>query len=129
VSEKDLRPLQFIPFYLLWIVSGALTIITGLVARQAITAVTAALGEAVPMEWQIEREWFTRWIVRAVDPFAIAILSVLAFSTIIALDYLYRNAILKKTVKKTFGIVTAVQLGILIVSIIAITIVSSTGGV
>ena len=127
MSEKDLKPLQFIPFYLLWIVSGALTVIGGLLLRQAITAVAAVLGEAVPMEWQMEHVWYTRWVVRATDPCAVAILSVVALSTIISLDYLYRKAIIGKTIKKVFAKVTAVQIGIIVISVILIAVAGGVG--
>ncbi len=129
MNEKDLRPLEFIPFYLLWIVSGALTIIDGLLLRQAVTAVAAALGQVVPMTWQVEHHWYVRWVVRAVDPLATAILTIAVFAAIIILDYLYRNAIIKKTIKKTFALVTAIQLGLLIGGVIAITIVANTVGI
>jgi sterol desaturase/sphingolipid hydroxylase (fatty acid hydroxylase superfamily) len=119
-----MKPLQTGSFYLLWIVSSALTVLDWITLRSGITGVAAVLAKAIPMEWQIEHQWYARWTVRAVDPCAAAILTILALMSIISFDYLYHDAIEKGKIKKRFGTVTAIQAGLLIVSAIA-TLVSS----
>jgi len=120
-----MRPIQFVPFYLLWIVSSALSVLDWFLLRSALTAVASAIANAIPMEVQIRRQWYARWVVRAVDPCATAVLSVLLLVSIILFDYLYRAAIEKGTIKKRFGLVTGIQAGILIVSAIAVAISSA----
>jgi hypothetical protein len=120
-----MRPIQFVPFYLLWIVSSALSVLDWFLLRSALTAVASAIANAIPMEVQIRRQWYARWVVRAVDPCATAVLSVLLLVSIILFDYLYRAAIAKGTIKKRFGLVTGIQAGILIVSAIAVAISSA----
>jgi hypothetical protein len=92
-----MRPIQFVPFYLLWIVSSALSVLDWFLLRSALTAVASAIANAIPMEVQIRRQWYARWVVRAVDPCATAVLSVLLLVSIILFDYLYRAAIAKGT--------------------------------
>jgi hypothetical protein len=120
-----MRPIQFVPFYLLWIVSSALSVLDWFLLRSALTAVASAIANAIPMEVQIRRQWYARWVVRAVDPCATAVLSVLLLVSIILFDYLYRAAIEKGTIKKRFSTVTGIQVGILIVSAIAVAISSA----
>ena len=124
MSEKKLRPLQFIPFYLLWGVSGALCVLDWLVARTAIAAVLSAIAASVPIEKQIERQWFVRWPVAALDKFALVILGIVAMLVVMALDYVYRDGLIKGTIKKRFATVTAIQVGILLLSALAIGISS-----
>ncbi len=118
-EEKQLKPLQFIPFYLLWIVSGALSVLDWLVLRAATTAVAAAIAESVPIEVQIERHWFLRWPVAAIDKFALACFGIVAMVFVMSLDYLYRDALIKGKIKRRFAAVTAVQVGILGLSLLA----------
>jgi hypothetical protein len=120
-----MRPVQFVSFYLLWIVSSALSVLDWFLLRSALTAVASAIANAIPMEVQIRRQWYARWVVRAVDPCATAVLSVLLLVSIILFDYLYRAAIEKGTIKKRFSTVTGIQVGILIVSAIAVAISSA----
>jgi hypothetical protein len=119
------RPIQFVSFYLLWIISSALSVLDWFLLRSALTAVASAIANAIPMEVQIRRQWYARWVVRAVDPCATAVLSVLLLVSIILFDYLYRAAIEKGTIKKRFSTVTGIQVGILIVSAIAVAISSA----
>ena len=124
MDERRLEPRQTALFYALWIVSVALSLLDWVALRAASTAVVATIADAIPIEYQIERQWYARWMVRAVDPCAIAILTLLAFVSIVTFDFLYRDAIWKGTIKKTFAIVTAVQVGIAAVCWLAVTISS-----
>jgi hypothetical protein len=126
MSEKQLKPRQYLTFYLLWIASGILCVFDALATRSAITAIAAAMASAIPMEIQIQRQWYLRWPVRAVNQFAWAIVGIGAVVAIMALDYVYRTAILKGVIKKRFATVTAIQVGILIVAEIVNRIASST---
>ena len=109
-------------YYVLWFVSSAVSLADWVALRAMVSSVAAAIGGRVPMEFQFEHQWYVRWTVAAVDPCFVAVLTVLALITIIGLDYLYHDAVAKGTIKKRFGIVTAIQVGILIVSYIAVLI-------
>jgi hypothetical protein len=124
MDERRLEPRQIALFYGLWILSGALSLLDWVALRAAISALVTTIANAIPIEYQIEHQWYARWTVRAADPCAIAILTVLAFASIIALDFMYRDAIWKGTIKKRFGIVTAVQMGIAAVCWLAVTVSS-----
>ncbi len=117
-----MKSLRFIPFYLLWIISSSVSIMCGFIWRAAITSLAAVIVAQVPIEWQIESQWYLRWVVSGLDPIAVAFLTILVFISITVFDYLYRAAIEKKTVRKTFGLVTSIQAGILVVGVILITI-------
>jgi hypothetical protein len=119
---KRLKPRQIPLLIGLWIVSSILSLLDWIVLRAAVASVAAVIAGSVPIEQQIERQWYLRWTVRAVDPCNVAILTTLAFLSIIGFDQLYRDAIWKKKIRKTFTIVTAIQVGILIVSWLAMTI-------
>ena len=126
-DEKRLKPRQ-VPLYVgLWLVSGIVSLLDWVALRAAITAVVAAIVGAVPIEWQVEHQWYLRWTARATDPCSIAVLTVLAFVTIIGFDPLYRGAIWKGTIRKTFTIVTAIQVGVLAVSWLTMTIAARFG--
>jgi sterol desaturase/sphingolipid hydroxylase (fatty acid hydroxylase superfamily) len=114
-----MKPLQSVSFYLLWIVSSALTVLDWIILRSGITGAAAVLAKAIPMEWQIKHQWYARWAVRAVDPCAVAILTILGVVSIMGFDYLYHDAIEEGKIKKRFGTVTAIQAGLLIASTIA----------
>ena len=124
MGEQKLKPIQFIPFYLLWGASGALCVVDWLVSRAAVTAVASAIAESIPKEVQIERQWFLRWPVAALDKFALVILGIVAMLVVMALDYVYRDGLIKGTIKKRFLTVTAIQVGILLLSALAIGISS-----
>jgi len=128
MKQTELRPLQFIPFYLLWIVSSALTVIDGLLLRSAITAIAAPALESVSWEYQMEHLWFARFTLTAIDSWVLALLGIVALSCIISFDYLYRSAIIKQTIKKTFGIITAIQVGIIVLCLITINIAINVAG-
>jgi len=119
-----MKPLQFVPFYLLWIISSALSILDWMVLRAGIVAIADAIERAVPMEVQIERQWYLRWVVRAADPCSLAFFSIFALASIISFDYMYRTAIEKGTIKKRFGLVTSIQAGILVVCAIILLILN-----
>jgi hypothetical protein len=124
MSEQKLKPAQFISFYLLWGVSSLLCVLDWLVARAAVTAVVSAVAASIPKEVQIERQWFLRWPVAALDKFALVILGIAAMLVVMALDYVYRDGLIKGTIKKRFLRVTAIQAGILLLSALAIGISS-----
>ena len=124
MSEKQLKPAQFVPFYLLWITSGLLCVLDWLISRAAVTAVATAIAASVPMEVQVERQWFLRWPVSALDQLAMVILGIAAMVVVMALDYVYRDGLIKGTIKRRFATVTAIQVGILLLSGLAIGISS-----
>ena len=116
MSEKTLNPIQFVSFSVLWMISGALSVLDWLTLRSAITDVAAVIANAVPMEFQIRNHWYLRWTVPAVDKFALALLGLCAFLSICVLDCYYRAGLLKGAIKKRFGLVTTIQVGILVIS-------------
>lgn len=124
MGEKDLKPLQFVPFYLLWIISSALSILDWALIRAAVTSLAAVIAAAIPIEFQLRRQWSAGWALRAVDPCTVAILTILVLASIISFDYLYRDGLIKGTIKRRFGIVTSVQAGLLIVGGIIVTVSS-----
>ena len=123
-DEKGLKPRQVPLFVVLWIVSAALSVLDWVALRAAITAVVAAIVNAVPMEWQVEHHWYLRWTARAADPCSIAGLTVLAFVSILGFDYLYRDALWKGRIRKTFIVVAGIQVAILALSWLAVAITS-----
>jgi hypothetical protein len=126
VSEQKLKPKQVLLFYALMILSGILCVLDALALRSAISAVVAAIANAIPMEVQIERQWYLKWTVGTVDKFALAILGIAAVLGIMALDYVYHDALFKGRIKKRFATVTAIQAGVLIVSALIVWIIRLT---
>jgi hypothetical protein len=126
MSEQKLRPRQVLLFYGLWIVSSVMCVLDALVLRSAITAIFAGIANAVPIEVQIERQWYLRWTVGTVDKFAVAILGIAAVLGVMALDYAYRTAMFKGTIKRRFALVTAIQASVLIGSALIVWVVSLT---
>jgi hypothetical protein len=121
-DERRLEPRQVVLFVALWIVSTLLSLLDWAAIRAAFTAVVAVVVGWVPIEWQIENRWYLRWTARAADPCIVAVLTLLAFPSLIGFDYLYRDAIWKGTIRKKFAVVTGIQVGILVVSWLATTI-------
>jgi hypothetical protein len=113
--EAPVKPVQFIPFYLMWIISGALSVACWMMLRAATVSVVALIERLVPMEQQIESGWYLRWAVRAADPCSLAVFSVFALASIVLFDFMYRTAIEKGTIKKVFFTVTGIQVGIIVV--------------
>jgi hypothetical protein len=109
----------------LWIVSTLLSLLDWAAMRAAFTAVVAVVVGLVPIEWQIENRWYLRWTARAADPCIVAVLTVLAFLSLIGFDYLYRDAIWKGKIRKTFAVVTGIQVGLLALSWLAVTLASA----
>jgi hypothetical protein len=107
------KPVQFIPFYLLWIISSALSIVDWMALRGATVALVDLIDRLVPVERQIESGWYLRWVTRAANPCSLTVFGILAVVSIFAIDYLYRTAIEKGTIKKRFALVTGIQVGIL----------------
>lgn len=114
MSEKKLKPAQYAPFILLWIVSAALSLADWFVLRRALVAVAAAIAQAVPVERQIERQWFLRWPVAALDKFALVICGILAMISIMAFEWIYRDGFIKGTIRKRVAIVMGIQVGLLV---------------
>ena len=108
-----MKPVQFVPFYLLWIISSALSVLDWMALRGATVALADLVDRLVPIERQIESGWYLRWVVRAANPCSLAFFSIFAVVSILGFDYLYRNAIEKGTIKKRFALVTGIQVGIL----------------
>lgn len=121
-EEKKLKPAQLGLFYLLWLTSMVMTVLDVLLMRAAIAAIVAPLLAQVPWEYQIKHLWFARFSLPAIDSWFLALGGLAAFALIIFLDYHYRAAILQGRIAKTFGVVTAVQAGILLLSVIVIEI-------
>ena len=109
-----MKPVQFIPFYLLWIISSALSVVDWIALRGATVALADLIERLVPVERQIESGWYLRWMVRAANPCSLAFFSIFAVISILGFDYLYRSAIEKGTIKKRFALVTGIQVGILV---------------
>ena len=116
MSEKTLNSVQFVSLSVLWMISGALSVLDWLTLRSAITNVAVVIANAVPIESQIRNHWYLRWTIPAVDKFALAILSLCAFLSICILDYYYQAGLLKGAIKKRFGLATIIQVGILVIS-------------
>ena len=124
MSDKKLKPIQYLYFYVLWFVSGVLNIADWFALRAAISALAATIAQSVSMEWQIERQWFLRWPASAVDKVALVVLGIAAIVTWFWFDYYYRDALVEGRIKRRFGLVTAIQIGLLVVSLVVLGIVS-----
>lgn len=120
--EPHLKPVQSVPFYLLWIVSAILSVLDWLLLRSAASALAALIAASVPIEKQIERNWYLRWTVPAVDKIALVVFGIAAVLSIMTFDYIYRNAIIKHKVRQRFTTITAIQVGLLILSVAIITL-------
>jgi len=73
------------------------------------------IADTVPVEEQAERGWFLNRTIPAVDKFALAILGFAALALVLAFEYIYRAALAKGVLWKRFGVITAIQVGILAV--------------
>jgi hypothetical protein len=124
MSEKRLEKRQIVPFVLMWIVSGILSVADWLALRAAVSAVAAAIAGSVPIEVQIRRNWFLRWPAAAVDQFALACLGILAVLSIMSFEWVYHSALLRGKGTRRFLTVAGVQVGLLVASVIAIGIAS-----
>ena len=121
-DEKRLKPRQIPLLIGLWLVSSILSLMDWVALRASIASIAAVIANSVPIEKQIEGQWYLRWTVRAVDPCNVAILTTLAFLSIVGFDQLYRDAIWKGNIRRTFTVVTAIQVGILVASGLAMAI-------
>ena len=124
MSEPKLKPRQFLPFYGLWLISAVLSIADWLMLRAGLTAIAAAIADAVPIEKQISGHWYLRWVVEAVDKFAWLILGIMAMLSVMFFEFTYHTGLIKGKIKKRFAIVTGVQVGLLILGQIAVWIAS-----
>jgi hypothetical protein len=110
-----MRALSYALLYLAWIISSMLTVLDCIALRMVAGELAALIADTVPMERQAERGWFLYQTLPAVDKFAIAILGLAALASVLAFDYIYRAARKQGVLGKRFGVITAVQVGILAV--------------
>jgi hypothetical protein len=120
MSEKKLTRGQLPVSCLLWIVSSILSLVDWFALRAAVTAVATAIAASVPMDVQVERHWYLRWPAATVDKFALVCFGIVAVASVISFDYLYRDAILKGKVKKRLVVIGGIQVGLLLLSLLAI---------
>ena len=125
MSEPKLKPRQFLPFYGLWLISAALSIADWLMLRAALTAIAAAVANSVPIERQISGQWYLRWAVGAVDKFAWLILGIIAILSVMSFEFIYRTGLIRGKIKRRFASVTGIQVGLLLLSQVAIWIAAS----
>jgi hypothetical protein len=110
-----MKLLSSVTIRLAWLVSLALTVLDGLALRTMVVDLAAAMADAAPMERQVQRGWFLYHMIPAVDKFSILVIGLAAFASVIWFDYVYRAAHANRTLKRRFSVVTAVQVGVLIV--------------
>jgi len=112
---KPLKPPTSILPYLAWIISGVLTILDWMALRELVIAITVKIAKTVPMEKQIERGWFLHSIIPVVDRSAVLVLGIIGLGLVLSLDYIYRAGLAKGVLRKRFGLVTAIQVGVWVV--------------
>jgi len=109
-----MKPLSFASCFLAWVISSVLTVLDGIALRAVAVELAVLITNTVPIEQQAERGWFLYQILPAVDKFTVAILGVAALVLVLSFDYIYRAALAKGVLKKRFGVITAVQVGVLV---------------
>ena len=124
MSEKKMLPRQLPAYWGMWIGSSILSLVDWWMLRTATTALAAAIAESVPIEVQIERQWYLRWVAAASAPFAWVCIGIVAILSIFGFEALYRDGLIKGKARKRFGVVTAIQAGLLVLSVLTIAIVS-----
>ena len=115
-----MKLLSSVTIRLVWLISLALTLLDGLALRAVVIDLAAVIAGAAPMERQAERGWFLYHTIPAVDKFAVLVFGLAAFALVIWFDYTYRAAHANGTLKRRFSVVTAVQVGVLVVCGIAL---------
>ncbi|HUT18405.1 MAG TPA: hypothetical protein VM366_04540 [Anaerolineae bacterium] len=124
MSERRLEKRQIVPFILMWAASAVLSVGDWLALRAAVGSVAAAIAASVSIETQMRRNWFLRWPAATVDKFALACFGILAVSSIISFEWVYHSALVEGVGKKRFATVAGIQVGLIVVSGIAISIAS-----
>ena len=107
-----MKPLTSVLPYLAWIVSGVLTILDWMALRELVVAIAVKIAKTVPIEEQIERGWFLHSIIPVVDRSAILVLGIIGLGLVLAFDYIYRTGLAKGVLRKRFGLITAIQVGV-----------------
>ena len=128
MSEKKLEKRQIPPFVVMWLVSGILSIADWFALRAAVSAVAAAIAGSVSIEAQMQRNWFVRWPAAAADKFAVVCFGILAVLSIMAFEWIYRDALLKDEGRKRFLTIAGIQVGLIVFSVIAVTVASWVAG-
>ena len=124
MDEKRLERQQIVPFVLMWIASAVLSLADWLALRAGVSAVAVAIAGSVPMETQIRWHWFLRWPAAAVDKFAVGCFGILAVLSIMSFEWIYRSALVEGVGKKRFATVAGIQVGLIVLSGIAVGIAS-----
>ena len=101
--------------YLAWLVSSALTVLCWAVLRTTTMAAAGAARRALAESADPETARRLRWAVAAVDPFTVFGLGLLGLGLVLAFEYIYRKAHRQGRLWRTFGLVTGIQAGLLLV--------------
>jgi hypothetical protein len=124
MSEKRLEKRQVMPFILMWIASAILSIADWVALRAGVSAVAVAIAASVPIETQVQHNWFLRWPAAAIDKLALGCFGILAVMSIMSFEWVYRSALLEGVGKRRFATVAGIQVGLLVISGIAVGISS-----
>lgn len=108
--------------FLAWIVSSILAVISGLYLRDAILSI-ASLFQAA--QYQVFRQkgglgldFSTGYLVSLFDNVLLFVLAVGLIAAVIAIEYYYRKGRAKGLLLKRIGIVLAIEVAIIVVSIL-----------
>jgi hypothetical protein len=118
MSEKRLQPRQLLSYWGMWIGSSILSLADWWTLRLALTSLASWIAVAVPMDVQIERQWYLRWVTAASRPFAWVCFGILAILSIIGFEALYRDGLIRGKARRRFAVVTSIQVGLLVVSLV-----------
>jgi len=108
--------------YLAWLVSAALTLFCWAILRTTTVAIADAIKRSVAARTAPETGRILRWSVAAVDSFAIFAFGIVALGLVLAFDYIYRKANQEGRLWRTFGLVTGIQAGLLMVCSLALAV-------
>ncbi|MBN1249675.1 MAG: hypothetical protein JXC32_18575 [Anaerolineae bacterium] len=110
------RALQQALALVLWLVSSALTVVIIAALRRFLLRAAIALSERTgglhgtgPVD---------HWTVEAVDQFGVLVLGAAGLVFVLVSEPLYRHGLQRGRLWQRFGIVTAVQLGLLLLSLL-----------
>jgi len=120
MDEKRLEKRQIVPFVLMWIASAILSLADWVALRAGIGAVAAVIAGSVSIEAQMRRNWYLRWPAAAVDKLAAVCFGVLAVLSIMSFEWIYRSALVEGVGKKRFATVAGIQVGLIVLSGIAV---------
>lgn len=124
MDEKKLERRQIPAYILMWLVSAVLSIADWFALRSAVSAVAAAIAGSVSIETQMRWHWYLRWPAAAADKFAMGCFGILAVLSIMSFEWIYRSALLKGRGRKRFFMVAGIQVGLIVLSAIAMGIAS-----